>query len=178
MLHNRLLAGFVGMTLLAWGAGEAVAQERDQRPRGLKITRVIPETTAAQEGLREGDIIVGVDGNAVRSNADLDRRLARVGYVAGLEIIDGSSGRVNRVSVYPVAGRIGVAAEPVVLIERAPVKQEEKPLPAAQAIWSPYVQQPFPTWSPPMNPYMMPWYPGLYPPICMPFPGCYPGMCP
>ena len=90
----------------------------DRPPRGLKITRVIPETTAAQEGLREGDIIVGVDGNAVRSNADLDRRLARVGYVAGLEIIDGSSGRVNRVSVYPVAGRIGVAAEPVVLIEQ------------------------------------------------------------
>ena len=47
-----------------------------RRPRGALVTRVIPDSPAAQAGLRVGDLVVGVGRRDVESPAALEYRLA------------------------------------------------------------------------------------------------------
>jgi membrane-associated protease RseP (regulator of RpoE activity) len=83
------------------------------RPPGLLVTRVFPGSTAAQQGIEPGDIILAVNGAPVRSNADLARALAWSGREAALEVIDCRTGWQNTIVVYPENGRIGVLVQPV-----------------------------------------------------------------
>src|SRR5207247_2573215 len=73
---------------------------------------VIPGTTAAMQGIEVGDVIVSVDGHAVRSLTDLQLQVGRAGRVAELGVIDWRTGWQNSVTVYPRLGRIGVDVQP------------------------------------------------------------------
>jgi len=131
MFRNTLFAVLVGLGLTTWGAAESFAQDRPQtylRPQGLVVTRVMPGTTAAMQGIEVGDVIVSVDGNPVRSAADLQFRLGRAGRVAELGVIDVRTGWQNPISVYPQLGRIGVDVRP------APV-EDVRPIPPVYPPW-------------------------------------------
>src|SRR5437763_974118 len=119
MFRKTLFAGLVGLGLVTWGAAESFAQTHPQvslkpsgpqvqlRPQGLVVTRVLPGTTAAVQGIEVGDIIASVDGYPVRSLTDLHYRLGRAA-AAELQVIDCRTGWQNSVTVYPRYGRIGV----------------------------------------------------------------------
>jgi len=182
MFRNTLLAALVAGSLVTWGARESLAQQRPQTGQersGFLVTQVRTGSTADQQGLKEGDIIVRVDGKAVRTTADLDRWLGRVGYVAQLEVIDGTTHELNRVAVYPQGGRIGVAGEPAAVVNIAPDKPPVRPIQQPQPIqpWNAGMYPPpvYP-WNPGMYPPpIYPWNPGLYPPPINPWnPGMHP----
>jgi membrane-associated protease RseP (regulator of RpoE activity) len=83
------------------------------RPTGLQVLGVVPGSTAARQGIERGDIIVGVEGQRVRSEADLAYLLRIAGRVAMLQVVDCRTGWQQNVLVYPVAGKIGVILQPV-----------------------------------------------------------------
>jgi hypothetical protein len=127
MYRSMLYAAVAGLGLVSLGTTESFAQSGAQprlRPTdpqlylkqyGLLVTMVAPGSTAARQGLEPGDIIASVDGNPVRSIADLNYWVGRSGRVAELQVIDRNTGWQNQVLVYPRFGRIGVAAQPVPL---------------------------------------------------------------
>jgi membrane-associated protease RseP (regulator of RpoE activity) len=171
MFRNTLLAALAAVSLVTWDARQSLAQERPRtglERSGFLVTQVRQGSTADQQGLKEGDVIVKVDGKAVRTTADLDRCLGRVGYVAQLEIIDGNTRELNRVAVYPSAGRIGVAGEPVAVVNIAPEKPPVRPIQLPQPIqpWNAGMYPlPIYPWNPGLYPPVNPWNPGLYPPV-------------
>jgi S1-C subfamily serine protease len=83
------------------------------RPSGLQVLGVVPGSTAARQGIERGDIIVGVDGQPVRSREDLGHWITAAGRVARLQVIDSRTGWQQEVLVYPQAGKIGVSVQPV-----------------------------------------------------------------
>jgi hypothetical protein len=123
MLHNLSFAGLVGLWLATWGATECFAQAgarplfRPPRTRyplqyGLRVTQVLPGSPADLQGIEPGDVIVSVNGNALRSIQDLNYWLGESVQVAVLEVVDVRSGRWNLITVNPQAGRIGVMGVP------------------------------------------------------------------
>jgi len=133
MFRKLSFVALASLSLVTVGATDAFAQGGPQtqlkpaqpqlylRQSGLLVTQVLPGTTAAQQGLEPGDIIVSVNGNAVRSLADLHYHVGNAGRVAQLGVIDCNTGWLNAVTVYPQYGRIGVAVQPVPLNNVQPV---------------------------------------------------------
>lgn len=74
----------------------------DDESLGVEIANVGPSGPLADAGLREGDIIVAVDGNAVGDEADLAEALGSLapGRSAVLEIVRGNS-RITATVVAP-----------------------------------------------------------------------------
>ena len=66
---------------------------KDDANRGVVVTRVLPDSSASQAGLQEGDIIVSLNGRAVTSGMQFDvaitrtaaGSLIRLGYMRGAE---------------------------------------------------------------------------------------------
>jgi membrane-associated protease RseP (regulator of RpoE activity) len=64
---------------------------KDDASRGLVITRVLPDSSASQVGLQEGDIIISLNGKPVRSGMEFDVAITRstpgsqirLGYIRG-----------------------------------------------------------------------------------------------
>jgi membrane-associated protease RseP (regulator of RpoE activity) len=95
--------------------------QRWLRQVGLQVVLVFPGSPAAQQGMEAGDIIVGVNGLPVRSQADMTRALTQGGRVARLEVIDCNTGWPSEVTVYPIMGRIGVQTTPVPVSDYRPL---------------------------------------------------------
>ena len=104
--------------------------QRWLKQAGLQVVLVFPQSPAAQQGMEAGDIIVGVNGLPVRSQADMIRVLTQAGRVARLEVIDCNTGWPSQVTVYPIMGRIGVQTKVIPI-------GDYRPLP-------PFPPQPFP----------------------------------
>ena len=68
------------------GLAEAMGIDRDE---GAIITRVGPGSPAAKAGIQAGNVVIAVDGAAVRSSADLRNKigLARVGRTIELTVL-------------------------------------------------------------------------------------------
>jgi membrane-associated protease RseP (regulator of RpoE activity) len=123
MFRRVLSAALVGLGLMTGGAAGSFAQgpgpltrpvppQPALRPAGLLVTQVLPGTTAARQGIEPGDVIVGVNGNPVRSLADLNQLVGLAGRVAQLDVIDCRTGWLNPILVYPHNGLIGVVGVP------------------------------------------------------------------
>src|SRR5262249_34920064 len=127
MSRKFLLAGVVALSLVAFGAAESYAQVRplpqlnpNRQPLGLtqyalQVIQVLPGGSASIQGIEPGDVIVSVNNIPVRSITDLNVLLGQSGRVATLGVIDGRTGGLNQVLVYPIAGRIGVITQQVPL---------------------------------------------------------------
>ena len=63
-----VLSGFAAAVFTAWQYSYGI---------GVKVKQVLPETPAYQAGLRSDDIITAVDGHAVYTAAQLERRIDR-----------------------------------------------------------------------------------------------------
>jgi hypothetical protein len=127
MSRKLLFAGLVAVSLVTWGAAESFAQVRPLpqfnpgrtplglQQYGLQVVQVYGGSTAAMQGIEVGDVIVAVNNVPVRSQMDLNFLIGQSGRVASLSVIDGRSGALNQVLVYPFAGRLGVLCQQVPL---------------------------------------------------------------
>jgi len=124
MIRRMLIVGVAGIIGLVGLASSASAQQTlkpEQKPEltlkrvGLKVIRVLPGSPAAMVGFEAGDIIVTVNGQSVRSLADLHLALSRGGRMAELEVLDAWTGMPTLVLVRQIEGRIGVFVTPVPL---------------------------------------------------------------
>ena len=83
-------------------AGALIVSRRLGRPAGIGVEEVVPGSPAAAAGLRSGDLILDVDGQAVADAGDLQRlmldeaigravrlRILRVGEVVELRAVPG-----------------------------------------------------------------------------------------
>jgi hypothetical protein len=137
MFRRLGIIALLGLSLMTWGAPESRAVDPLLRPNrpgrhqktGLQVTHVIPGTTAAREGIEPGDIITRVDGNPVHTLADLNLWVGQAGEGAELDVIDCNTGWLNRITVYPRHGRIGVAVRSVPLNLSRKENRRGRPIP-------------------------------------------------
>jgi membrane-associated protease RseP (regulator of RpoE activity) len=127
MIRKFLFVAVVGLSLAPLGATQTFAQKPTQVPglglrpdltlrqQGLLVTGVIPGSPAAMQGVEAGDIIVTVNGNPVRSLADLNFFVGSSRGAVQLGVMDARTGWLNQVWTTSINGRIGVAVQPVPL---------------------------------------------------------------
>jgi serine protease Do len=92
--------GFLGVVLEELGEGEAKALGLPST-NGALVSDVVAGSPAAQAGIRRGDVILKVNGQAVRDNQDCLRKIAllRPGQTAALEIWRNSKAIVVNVTI-------------------------------------------------------------------------------
>ncbi|MBI3846000.1 MAG: PDZ domain-containing protein, partial [Planctomycetes bacterium] len=63
-----------------------------EQAAGVEVMTVLAESPAADAGLRAGDVVLALDGHALRSVDDLHRQLAKraVGTIATFEVLRGT----------------------------------------------------------------------------------------
>ena len=74
--HGKVKRGYIGIGLGSVDAGTAEAFGLD-RPQGVLINSVMPNTPAAKADLKEGDIVLSVDGQPVNRPNHLQSLVAR-----------------------------------------------------------------------------------------------------
>jgi hypothetical protein len=172
MIRGTVITALAALSLTTWGAGASFAREdisTPPGPAGLVVTRVVPGSTAALQGLEVGDVILSVNRNPVNRTPDLYLQLGRAGQVATLEVIDARTGGRNLVRVRPRYGRIGVEVQPAGWERGSP---DESFWPNdTPPDWDPNRLPPVYPWA---NPWFDPWYRGMYP-LPYPPPGALPG---
>jgi S1-C subfamily serine protease len=101
IVDGRVRRAFLGIVGGTRPLGDALA-DRLGRRRGLEIVQLLEPGPAASAGLRVGDIVLDVDGQAIEGVGDLQRHL--VGDVIGrrLEMRVERGGELRSVSVSPV----------------------------------------------------------------------------
>jgi glutaredoxin-like YruB-family protein len=79
-------------------AGRIAAKKGLQLPDGAYVGRVKPGSVADASGLRLGDVIVQLDGQAVRSDHDLERILANVRRGQAVDLLARRDGQTMRMT--------------------------------------------------------------------------------
>ena len=93
---------WIGVTFDSIGSSAAAVQIGLQPDvRGAAVVAVFADSPASKAGLREGDVVVAVDGKAVRSAADMSKALAarKPGDSVVLDVVDQSGPRRATVKV-------------------------------------------------------------------------------
>jgi S1-C subfamily serine protease len=100
-----------------WGEPPAPApQAIDTAPPPTEygfLIQQLGQGTAYNEGLREGDIILSLDGVPTPTFDDLARAVQQAGRQAEVIFLNVENGRRESILLYPVAGRIGVTGQGV-----------------------------------------------------------------
>jgi S1-C subfamily serine protease len=81
---------------------------------GLQVTDVL-EGTARKAGMRAGDVIVNVGSARTQSFEELQQALGASRGPTEISFVNGYSRKVEKLTVTPVDGKIGVAVVPVAL---------------------------------------------------------------
>lgn len=97
--QGHVKRGYLG--ILSQPVHLPAAQRTEGRSRGLLIVGVEEDSPAGRGGLLVGDILVGVDGQAVEDTDELQALLASeiVGRETGVEVIRGGEARTVRLTV-------------------------------------------------------------------------------
>jgi serine protease Do len=95
---REIARGFIGATIQTLTAEEAAALGLQGR-RGALVAGVAKGGPAARAGLRSGDVVTSVEGDAVTSSADLTRRVAGAGPNRRLELEVLRDGKVRSIAV-------------------------------------------------------------------------------
>jgi putative serine protease PepD len=93
---------WIGVTFDSIGSSAAAVQIGLQPDaRGAAVVAVFADSPASKAGLREGDVVVAVDGKAVRSAADMSKALAarNPGDSVVLDVVDQSGPRRATVKI-------------------------------------------------------------------------------
>ena len=79
----------------------ALAEDREDRGRGVRIVKVLPGTAADRAGLKVGDLVTGLGGVRVREMADFAAVLGDIGpdNTLTFEILRGQDRRKDRTSL-------------------------------------------------------------------------------
>lgn len=88
---------------------------------GVAVLSVVPGSPAAESGLRHGDVITAVDGNKVRSDAELRRRIGRSEEGAPVTLAVTRQDQSIQFTLTPTrrAGRAVIGVEPQTVNPRA-----------------------------------------------------------
>ena len=78
--HGRVARGWLGVEIQSI-TPEMASSLGMKEPKGAIVASVVPDGPAAKAGLRQGDVVLAVDGKPVEDSRDLSRRVA--GIVAG-----------------------------------------------------------------------------------------------
>ncbi|MGA1392171.1 MAG: PDZ domain-containing protein, partial [Phycisphaerales bacterium] len=96
-------------------AGDAsLGIEGEDRPDGVRIARVLPRSAASGAGMRRGDLLVALDGAAIRSTRELLLAIAakRVGETVTIRLRRGDGTLDVQATLRPLAGAGGTAIAP------------------------------------------------------------------
>ena len=80
---------------------------------GMQIIDVIEGGAAKKADLRQNDVILGVEDRRVNSFEELQTALAQAKGEVNIIFINGENGKLERLPVMPVNGKIGVAVAPI-----------------------------------------------------------------
>ena len=80
-------------------AGRIAAKKGLQLPDGAYVGRVDPGSAADAPGLRPGDVIVQMAGQAVRTDQDVDRIMANVRHGQAMDLLAWRNGQTVRMTV-------------------------------------------------------------------------------
>ncbi len=80
---------------------------------GMQIIDVIEGGAAKKADLRQNDVILGVEDRRVNSFEELQSALSQAKGEVNIIFINGENGRLERLPVVPVNGKIGVAVAPI-----------------------------------------------------------------
>jgi membrane-associated protease RseP (regulator of RpoE activity) len=82
---------------------------------GMRILDLIDGGVAKQVDLRPNDVILGVDDRQINSFDELQAALAQAKGEVNIIFINGENGRLERLPLTPVNGKIGVVVGPIKL---------------------------------------------------------------
>jgi membrane-associated protease RseP (regulator of RpoE activity) len=80
---------------------------------GMRIINVIDGGAAKKADLRQNDVILGVEDRRVNSFEELQSALAQATGEVNIIFINGENGKLERLPVTPINGKIGVAVAPI-----------------------------------------------------------------
>jgi hypothetical protein len=100
---------------IASGAVDEATPPDGSGESGLRITDIIDGGTAKTADLRAGDVILGVGKTRTRTFEELQKALAASKDEVDIVFINGENGKVEKLPVKPVDGKIGVAVVPIQL---------------------------------------------------------------
>lgn len=95
---GKLVSGWIGVEGEAL-TGDSARQLGLDRPGGLLVTAVAPNSPAAQAGIKVGDVLRTVDGKEVADGGQLRYSLATEGVGKALDVVLWRGGRESRVAV-------------------------------------------------------------------------------
>ncbi|MGA0871847.1 MAG: PDZ domain-containing protein [Phycisphaerales bacterium] len=96
-------------------AGDAsLGVEGEDRPDGVRVARVLPRSAASLAGIRRGDLLVALDGSAIRSTRELLLAIAakRVGETVAVRVRRGDRTLDLHATLQALAGVGGTAIAP------------------------------------------------------------------
>jgi serine protease Do len=98
--HGRVARGWLGVQIQSV-TPEVAASLGIANPKGAIVAGVVPDSPAAKAGLRQGDVIVAVNGKEVQDSQSLTRRVAGLaaGTSAAFTIVRDGSGRTIQVAI-------------------------------------------------------------------------------
>ena len=96
--HGRVARGWLGVQIQSV-TPEMAASLGIAQPKGAIVASVIPDSPAAKAGLRQGDVITGINGKQVEDSHDLTRRVAGLSAGKTAEFVVSRDGSSKSISV-------------------------------------------------------------------------------
>ncbi len=98
--HGRVARGWLGVQIQSV-TPEVAASLGINEPKGAIVAGVVPDSPAAKAGLRQGDVILAINGKEVQDSQDLTRRVATLaaGKTATLTAVREGASRTISVTI-------------------------------------------------------------------------------